>query len=80
MKKNLLIIALIMSAIFLTVFARIQTAEAEKQQARAEALEIEAAKHRQAAENESRKAAESAAEAIRQKILAEKALADCQKK
>ena len=67
--------AFAMVAIFLVVFARIQTAEAEKQQGRAEALAIEAERHRKSAEAESERASAEAARAIQEQLKAEKARA-----
>ena len=80
MKKNIIIGILAILCIFFVVYAQIQTNEAVKMQAHAEALALEAEKHRQAANEASQRATESAAEANRQQRIADQALADCKGK
>ena len=80
MKKNILIILLILSNLFFVVYAFIKADEASKSQILANEARAESETLRDEAVMLQQKAQESAAEAMNQMQLAKKALEDCQSK
>lgn len=78
MKKNIIIIILIVIAVFTTLYAFIKADEAKKAGMEASLSQQEVERMRDQAVALQEAAQESAAEALRQKTLAEQALADCE--
>lgn len=78
MKKNLLLVTLLLISIFSMLFAKIKASEATKQREFSATQEQEIMRLKEEAEEHQQRAEVEAAEALKQMQRAEAALADCQ--